>query len=130
MRRPASALPATTGLKKARWFGPPVNPIWQTRRQRNRSAAPDNRRAPRDLWDSWALSRISAIDAAAVRLYRQFAPTNQPPGGYLFGTAPSDNEWRTQLASQTRLSVDAANARAIVREAWARVVAGEYGNHT
>jgi hypothetical protein len=38
--------------------------------------------------------------------------------GYLFGAAPSDDEWRTQLACQTRLTVDATDALAVVREAW------------
>jgi hypothetical protein len=52
---------------------------------------------------------------------------DQLPGDYLFGTAPSDAEWRTQLASQTRLTVDAADALVVVHEAWARVVAAEHG---
>jgi hypothetical protein len=54
-----------------------------------------DRRAPRDLWDLWALSRIGAIDAAALGLYRRFGPTNQTPGDYLFKTAPSDAQWKT-----------------------------------
>jgi predicted nucleotidyltransferase component of viral defense system len=81
-----------------------------------------DRHAPRDLWDLWALSRIGAIDDAALELYRRFGPTNQPPGYYVFETAPSEAEWQSQLASQTRLTVDAADALAAVREAWARVV--------
>jgi predicted nucleotidyltransferase component of viral defense system len=48
-----------------------------------------DRRAPRDLWDLWALSRIGAIDAGALQLYRRFGPTNQPPGSYVFETQPS-----------------------------------------
>jgi len=35
-----------------------------------------DRHAPRDLWDLWALNRIGAIDAAALRLYRRYGPTN------------------------------------------------------
>ena len=84
-----------------------------------------HRHAPRDLWDLWALSRIGAIDAAAGQLYRRFGPTNRLPGDYLFGAAPSEAEWRTQLAGQTRLTVDAADALAVVRETWARAVAAE-----
>jgi predicted nucleotidyltransferase component of viral defense system len=84
-----------------------------------------DRRAPRDLWDLWALARIGAIDAAALELYRRFGPTNQPPGDFVFETPPSDAAWRSQLAGQTRLTVDAADALAVVREAWARVVAAE-----
>jgi predicted nucleotidyltransferase component of viral defense system len=84
-----------------------------------------DRRAPRDLWDLWALDRIGAINAAALELYRGFGPTNQPPGGYVFETPPSDAEWQSQLAGQTRLTVDAAGALAVVREAWARVVTAD-----
>lgn len=86
-----------------------------------------DRRAPRDLWDLWALNRIGAIDAAALELYRRFGPTNQPPGVYVFETPPFDAEWQSQLAGQTRLTVDAADALAVVGEAWARVVAAECG---
>ncbi len=84
-----------------------------------------DRHAPRDLWDLWALDRIKAIDAAALELFRRFGPTNQPPGGYVFETPPSDAAWQSQLAGQTRLTVDAASALAVVRQAWARVVAAE-----
>jgi hypothetical protein len=84
-----------------------------------------DRRAPRDLWDLWALDRIGAIDAAALELYRRFGPTNQPPGDYVFETPPSGAAWQSQLAGQTRLTVDAAGALAAVREAWARVVTAE-----
>jgi predicted nucleotidyltransferase component of viral defense system len=87
-----------------------------------------DRRAPRDLWDLWALNSIGAIDAAALELYRRFGPTNQPPGSYVFDTPPSEAEWQSQLAGQTRLTVDAADALAVVREAWARVVANEQGD--
>jgi predicted nucleotidyltransferase component of viral defense system len=87
-----------------------------------------DRRAPRDLWDIWALNRIGAIDAAALKLYRRFGPTNQPPGSYVFETAPSEAEWQSQLAGQTRLTVEASGALAIVREAWTRVIAAERGD--
>jgi predicted nucleotidyltransferase component of viral defense system len=87
-----------------------------------------DRRAPRDLWDLWALNSIGAIDAAALELCRRFGPTNQPPGSHEFETPPSDAEWQSQLASQTRLTVDAGDALAVVREAWARVVPDEEGN--
>jgi len=87
-----------------------------------------DRRAPRDLWDLWALSGIGAIDTAALELYRRFGPTNQPPGSYVFETPPSDAEWQSQLAGQTRLTINAADALAAVREAWARIRAAENGN--
>jgi predicted nucleotidyltransferase component of viral defense system len=87
-----------------------------------------DRHAPRDLWDLWALNRIGAIDVAALKLYRRYGPTNQPPGDYVFETPPSDAAWQSQLAGQTRLTVDAADALASVREAWARVITTEGGD--
>jgi hypothetical protein len=81
-----------------------------------------DRSAPRDLWDLWALSEIGAIDETALHLFQKFGPTNRPPSGRIFVNPPSDAAWRTQLAGQTRLTVTAADALRIVREAWARVV--------
>lgn len=46
----------------------------------------------------------------------------------MFETAPREAEWQSQLAGQTLLTVDAADALAIVREAWARLIAAEHGN--
>jgi predicted nucleotidyltransferase component of viral defense system len=86
-----------------------------------------DRRASRDLWDLWALSRIGAIDAAALELYRRFGPTNQSPGEYLFKRAPSGAQWQTQLGGQTRLAITAAEALAAVRNAWARAADGGHG---
>jgi predicted nucleotidyltransferase component of viral defense system len=84
-----------------------------------------DRRAPRDLWDLWALSEIGAIDRTALHLFQKFGPTNQPPGDYLFETPPSDAAWQTQLAGQTRLTITAPQALVIVRESWSRVVGRE-----
>jgi predicted nucleotidyltransferase component of viral defense system len=86
-----------------------------------------DRRAPRDLWDLWALSGIGAIDETALNLFEKFGPTNRPPSDYMFKGPPSDVAWQTQLAGQTRLAVTAAEALTIVREAWANVVTGEHG---
>lgn len=58
-----------------------------------------DRRAPRDLWDSWALSRISAIDAKALETIRA---DQSVPGSYVFESPPSEAEWQSQLAGQTR----------------------------
>jgi hypothetical protein len=46
----------------------------------------------------------------------------------VFEAPPSEAEWQSQLAGQTRLNVDAADALMVVREAWARVIAAEHGN--
>lgn len=77
-----------------------------------------DRQSARDLWDLWALSELGAIDQEAADLYRRFGPTNQPPGAWLFKSAPTAAEWRAQLAGQTRLTVYASEALDAVREAW------------
>jgi predicted nucleotidyltransferase component of viral defense system len=81
-----------------------------------------DRSAPRDLWDLWALSGIGAIDKTARDLFQKLGPTNRPPGDYIFKSPPSDTAWQSQLAGQTRLTVTAAEALTIVRNAWARVI--------
>ncbi|WP_425271204.1 nucleotidyl transferase AbiEii/AbiGii toxin family protein [Mycobacterium gastri] len=88
----------------------------------SKTATWTDRHAPRDLWDLWALNGIGAIDAAAVELYRRFRPTNRPPAPNDFTRAPTEAEWQTQLAGQTRLTVSANEALATVRGAWARAV--------
>lgn len=80
-----------------------------------------DRRAPRDLWDLWALAGIGGIDSAAGELYRRYGPTNRLPGPHLFDRPPKDHDWNSQLAGQTRLTVTAEVALATVREAWARL---------
>lgn len=79
-----------------------------------------DRRAARDLWDLWALNEIGAIGPAASEMYCRYGPTNQPPADYLFTSAPSETEWQTQLAGQTRLTITARAALDAVREAWRR----------
>ncbi len=94
-------LPAFTASKTATWF---------------------DRHAPRDLWDLWALNRLGAISPDAAALFRRYGPTNKTPKPRMFDRAPSDAEWETQLAGQTRLSVSAAEALDAVREAWRKAV--------
>ncbi|MHC9293763.1 nucleotidyl transferase AbiEii/AbiGii toxin family protein [Mycobacterium sp. LTG2003] len=77
-----------------------------------------DRHAARDLWDLWALSRLGAIDAVAAGLFRRYGPTNKNPMPHMFNTAPSDVDWQSQLASQTRLTVSATEALKKVRESW------------
>lgn len=81
-----------------------------------------DRHAPRDLWDLWALSRLDAINPAAVALFRKYGPTNKPPGPHLFRRAPSDAEWQAQLAGQTRLTISASEALETVRQKWKEAV--------
>jgi hypothetical protein len=77
-----------------------------------------DRRGARDLWDLWALSELGAIGHTAVALYRRHGSTNHPPGPWVFSKAPTDTEWRAQLAGQTRLTVSAREALDVVRDAW------------
>ncbi|MFE3444674.1 nucleotidyl transferase AbiEii/AbiGii toxin family protein [Nocardia sp. NPDC059180] len=83
-----------------------------------------DRRAPRDLWDLWALARIGAIDDAAGNLYRRYGPTNKLPGSHLFERPPDLHDWNSQLAGQTRLTVTAETALKTVRQAWAHISGG------
>ncbi|MFD6393179.1 nucleotidyl transferase AbiEii/AbiGii toxin family protein [Nocardia sp. NPDC060259] len=80
-----------------------------------------DRRASRDLWDLWALNDIGAIDSAAGALYRRYGPTNRLPTPQLFERVPDEQDWRTQLAGQTRLVISAEIALTAVRNAWARI---------
>lgn len=76
----------------------------------------------RDLFDLWLLTHVGAIDDDAAALFVKHGPTNQPPADYLFREAPAETDWRRDLGSQTRLTVSAAEALAVVRSAWAAVV--------
>lgn len=94
-------LPAFAASKTATWF---------------------DRRASRDLWDLWALDQIGAIDAEAGILYRRLGPTNKPPALRGFTKAPTEADWRNQLAGQTRLTVSSRDALSAVHDAWARII--------
>lgn len=87
----------------------------------SKTATWHDRRASRDLWDLWALATMGAIDAEAVGLFTRDGPTNRPPGSYLFDKAPNEDDWTSQLAGQTRLTVTAATALTTVRDAWVSV---------
>ncbi|KAA0021555.1 nucleotidyl transferase AbiEii/AbiGii toxin family protein [Antrihabitans cavernicola] len=84
----------------------------------SKTATWHDRRAPRDLWDLWALNEVGAIDDAAGDLYCRYGPTNRLPGAHLFEAAPAEIAWRSQLAGQTQLTVTADTALREVREAW------------
>jgi predicted nucleotidyltransferase component of viral defense system len=77
-----------------------------------------DRRAPRDLWDLYALAGLGGIDRDAFDLYRKHGPTNRPPSPDLFHEPPREEAWRAALAGQMRLSITAAQALADVRTAW------------
>jgi hypothetical protein len=77
-----------------------------------------DRKAPRDLWDLWALAEIGAIDDTARELYLRQGPTGRAPASWLFTVLPSQEQWHEALAAQTRLTVSAAEAARVVVSAW------------
>ena len=78
-----------------------------------------DRRAPRDLYDQWALSERGIIDDAALDVFVRHGPTGKPPGSWVFESGPDDKTWRRALGHQTRLTVTATEALVTVRAAWA-----------
>lgn len=77
-----------------------------------------DRHAARDLYDLYLLAGLGAIDATARDLYARHGPTGRPPAPWLFDTPPTPQQWRDQLAAQTRLRTDPDTAAAVVRAAW------------
>jgi predicted nucleotidyltransferase component of viral defense system len=77
------------------------------------------RSAARDLYDLNALAELGAIDQEASRLYVQHGPTGSPPADWVFTKAPTEQQWRAELAAQTTLGTTATEAFDRVREAWA-----------
>jgi Nucleotidyl transferase AbiEii toxin, Type IV TA system len=95
-----------------------------------KTAAWHDRRACRDLWDLWALSRVGAIDVEAALLYRRLGPTGTTPGAWTFADPPTEGQWHAALAGQTRLTVTAAEAAATVAAAWTGAGAGQEPGRT
>lgn len=81
------------------------------------------RRASRDLYDLWALSRVGLVDRAAVEVFVQHGPTNRPPQAWMFTAPPDEAAWHVDLGHQTRLRVTAVEALDAVRTAWLAAVA-------
>jgi predicted nucleotidyltransferase component of viral defense system len=82
-----------------------------------------DRRAPRDLWDLWALASGGAIDAEALALFTRLGPTGRPPARWMFSEPPDEDHWQASLSSQTRLQVNPARAAEVVGDAWDAVIA-------
>ncbi len=78
-----------------------------------------DRRAPRDLYDQWAMSERGLIDDAALDVFVRHGPTAKPPARWVFSSGPDEKTWRAVLGHQTRLTVTAAQALAAVAAAWA-----------
>lgn len=77
-----------------------------------------DRRAPRDLYDLWAMSRRGLITAEAARVFTTYGPFGHMPAIRMFEPAPSVPEWTRALAHQTNLTVGPREAADIVAAAW------------
>lgn len=110
-QRYADAAPATLRVPTA-----PAFAAWKT-------VAWHDRGAPRDLWDLWALAKRGEINASAAELFIAHGPIGKAPQPWMFTSAPIEERWRTQLAGQTRLTVNAVEALHTVAHAWARASA-------
>lgn len=79
-----------------------------------------DRAASRDLYDLWLLARIGAINVGAAALFAKYGPTNSPPNARQLARPPDEATWSRELGGQTRLTITAADALDVVREAWLR----------
>ena len=65
------------------------------------------------------LSEDIDLLAVGAQLFAEHGPTLAPPRPWMFDTAPTQDQWREQLAGQTILTVTPADALLTVRQAWA-----------
>lgn len=91
-----------------------------------KTAAWHERRAPRDLYDLWALAETGALNADAAALFAKHGPIGAPPRAFMFTKPPSEAAWVNALAGQTRLEISAVEALAIVRRSWADAVGEDW----
>ena len=77
-----------------------------------------DRRAPRDLFDLWALSASRMITPDALDVFVRLGPFGRPPPDWVFDEVPTDPQWRRALAHQTILTVGPQQAADAVRRAW------------
>ena len=89
----------------------------------SKTAAWHDRHAARDLYDLWGLAGLGALTEGAAKLFARLGPTGHPPRDWMFRDAPSSQHWLAELAGQTRLTVQPAEALAVVADAWSRAVA-------
>jgi len=79
-----------------------------------KTAAWFERRAPRDLYDLWALALAGALTSSAARLFATHTGLGLPQD-HMFTTAPTVQDWHEQLSGQTRLAVGPEEALEVVR---------------
>lgn len=77
----------------------------------------NDRRAPRDLYDMWAMATLGIIDHEAARLFSRFG-SHADPSLVSFSAIPSSYEWKSALSHQGARDVSVAEAAEVVREAW------------
>ena len=82
-------------------------------------AAWNDRAAPRDLYDLWALAAAGLIDDEAAALFSQHGPLTRARD-VSFSRIPTPQEWETALAHQCIPLVSAQEAAAVVASAWSR----------
>jgi predicted nucleotidyltransferase component of viral defense system len=82
------------------------------------------RRAPRDLYDLWALADRGLITPEAVAVFVTRGPFGQPPSEWIFTAGIDEQDWRSALGHQTRLSIRADQALDVVRTAWLTAAEG------
>lgn len=85
-----------------------------------RTAAWNERGAPRDLYDLWALAQVGALTPEAAELFARHGTTGHPPRSFMFATAPTQQSWLASLSGQTRLTITAEQALRAVRLGWSR----------
>ncbi len=66
------------------------------------------------------------MTAEAADLFAQVGPTNRRPDPSAFADPPNEDRWQRDLAGQVRLTVTAAEASAVVRDGWTRLVATDF----
>lgn len=86
-----------------------------------KAAAWQDRRTSRDLWDLWALAERGHLTIEAADLYARVGPTNRRPQPEDYIEPPAQDRWERDLGGQTRLTVTAAEAIAVVREGWSQL---------
>lgn len=91
-----------------------------------KTAAWNDRAAPRDLYDLWALDEIGALTAEAAELFARYGTTGHEPRPFMFAAAPSQSSWVASLSGQTRLNVTAQQALHAVRRGWSHALGEEW----
>jgi predicted nucleotidyltransferase component of viral defense system len=78
----------------------------------------NDRGAPRDLYDLWAMAENGMIDGEAADLFARIGPFTRI-SGLSFTSLPSAGQWEAALGHQCLIQVTPAEAVVVVREALA-----------